>query len=305
MPNDHGLHPPEPVPGKGDPAPAAHRRRHLPRRGRLALLASPVPVALAVAVMSPAGATPGFPGIPPLPDVQAVYTYKGENPKPATVEDVIDRCSDQSRCTWTEVRNTEYWSRPKGIGEVYINCTRESVKDPRAIPLQTTSIDNAKGRLVYDEKTTGPKNESIKWIEGVLLAKYDEQWIWKNPKPVQIDGKWVEGPYVKKVEATVLPGEASWIEIQYARHRIVFDLKSKPKVWGDYDYEARNVTLDSPSAVNPDRVYQRTGPMTRAERAQCDTPRLGSTVPNARLSEAALLDAGPALVPRPAGTPSP
>ncbi|MDX3763307.1 DUF642 domain-containing protein [Streptomyces sp. AK02-04a] len=203
-----------------------------------------------------------------LPDPQAY----NEN-EPLSVQAAVDYCNGtDTQCAFTmdPQASYQYYDKARVVGEVHMNCGRNSFDDGRDVeytekPFDSISQYYAKNDLVMtppDDISEGkPKlaNQVARGFEETT----NSSWTWKREVK-------------RSVAPAIQPGEVSWIELEAARQRVVGYFTS---IHNGYSLFS---TFDAPSDTLPDRWYQRTGPMTVAEYAMCSSDRKTAITPQLR-----------------------
>ncbi|MFJ7157202.1 hypothetical protein ACIQUQ_19930 [Streptomyces sp. NPDC101118] len=124
-------------------------------------------------------------------------------------------------------------------GDVYVNCTRQTVERQRSLSgTRPGRADFAAGKAANGTR----RPTRFTWSE------YTD----------------------RSLNEQVRPGEASWVEVEHASESgtATFTVTD-----GDGRAQTLTGTFDGPARGLPDRVYQRTGPLTDAERARCHAGR--------------------------------
>ncbi|MCX4403979.1 hypothetical protein OG840_20045 [Streptomyces sp. NBC_01764] len=191
-----------------------------------------------------------------LPEPVAYIGNEAASPKT-----VADQCATGAQaCVFRpdEQYSYRYYDLAGTVGETYINCTRNTVQQDRPVAYGDQTFDSLSQRASIDRLTNPQDNLRQQLTRGTA-------WRWSSASE-------------RKITETVEPGEASWIEAQAARQRTEGWFVS---TGDDPDRQYRlHVTLDGPSLSLPDRIYQRTGPMTTAEKQRCRADRPSDTTPN-------------------------
>ncbi|MFD4942119.1 hypothetical protein ACFWNT_06165 [Streptomyces sp. NPDC058409] len=130
--------------------------------------------------------------------------------------------------------------------------------------------------------TTGNRTEDEKRIKEHPMAT---QSALAYEKGRQRPRQWFSSDRREIVEK-IQPGEVSWVEMQPSRERVEGWFLS-----GKDDYRLHAV-IDGPSRAVPDRILQRTGPMSEAEKQRCAASRPMTSTPVGADSAASSADKG-------------
>lgn len=206
----------------------------------------------------------------------------------------------------------QYYEPVRILGYALLNCTRNPKKDDRELSYTEESFDSISQQLtrIGDPNTTVKKPDNtgaddpansldennaatgtgapsnVRDLFGQVQAGF--QRAEGNTNLANTTNPLTPTRTTRKaVDQTVQPGEASWIEVQASRERIAgrFVQAASPQ----YSIDAM---LDFPSGKVPDRLYERTGPMTRDEQAHCATERPLRVTPDNGGVRAAAPDSG-------------
>ncbi|MEU6895906.1 hypothetical protein ABZ934_29925 [Streptomyces sp. NPDC046557] len=177
-----------------------------------------------------------------------------------------DHCANaRSNCTYT-VDNTysyTYYDTARVIGETYLNCTRNTIGHDRPVHFTGRSQDNLSQQAGIDRLSNLKDNLNQQFQAGIT-NNGAPPWRWTTTTD-------------RKIHETIEAGEASWIEAQPGRQRTDGWSISNTD---DPDKQIRlHVVTDGPSPLVPDRIYQRTGPMTTAEQQRCRSDRPTAPTP--------------------------
>jgi hypothetical protein len=246
-----------------------------------------------------------------LPMPQA---YQGRAPIEARL--VVQDCTAGPRtCHFEkdERYSYRYYDRPRMVGQAYINCTRNALTDKRPVNWEELPYDNITQYLARHESDPQKPKQQVPGPQGLQQQagspkehQTDVRQAHKNIA-VQIaagftraDGNPLEmetnNPLLygrkeqRDVTLTVQPGEVSWIEVQGARERLAGTLIHDTK------HERMDVFADLPSGSFGDRMYQRTGPMSKVELARCADARDNARTPDNSIGAPTLRNV-PHLVP--------
>ncbi|WP_405820999.1 hypothetical protein OG705_15270 [Streptomyces sp. NBC_00838] len=225
--------------------------------------------------------------------------YKG-NEREKTLHNAAAACNGENACTFRPDTRTSFrfYGKARVIGEAFVNCTRNTVQHTRTVRYAERSHDSiaqtyADANLSLEEvarlPTTGDRAEDQKRIKDRPMAAqfalaYEKQW--------QRPWQWFSSDQRDIVE-TIQPGEVSWVELQPTRERVEGWFVSKKD-----DYRLHAV-VDGPSRAVPDRLLQRTGPMSAAEKQRCAAERPMTTTPVGADSPASSTDKGLLEIPAP------
>ncbi|MGW0585477.1 hypothetical protein ACWD25_58660, partial [Streptomyces sp. NPDC002920] len=229
--------------------------------------------------------------------------YKG-NEREKTLHNAAAACNGENACTFQPDTRTSfrYYGQARVIGEAFVNCTRSTLQHTRVLSYAERSHDSiaqtyADAGLPLEEvsrlPTTGDRTEDVKRVKERPMAAqfaraYEKQW--------QRPWQWFSSDQRTVVEK-IQPGEVSWVELQPTRERVEGWFVSKKD-----DYRLHTV-IDGPSRAVPDRLLQRTGPMSEAEKQRCTAARPMTTTPVGAGNPAASADKGLVELPAPT-TPS-
>ncbi|MFE7778187.1 hypothetical protein ACFU5O_30680 [Streptomyces sp. NPDC057445] len=231
--------------------------------------------------------------------LQRSEAYKG-NEREKWLHNAAAACNGESACTFRPDLRTSfrYYDRARVIGEAFINCTRNPLEHTRTLSYAERSHDSiaqtyADAQLALDEvarlPTTGVRQEDEKRLKERPMAAqfalaYEKGWH----RPWQ----WFSSDRREVVEK-IQPGEVSWVEMQPSRERVEGWFVSKKD-----DYRLHAV-IDGPSRAVPDRILQRTGPMTESEKQRCAAARPMTTTPVGADDPASSADKGLLDIPAP------
>jgi hypothetical protein len=205
--------------------------------------------------------------------------YKG-NDRESTLHNAAAACNGENACTFRpDIRTSfRYYDRARVIGEAFVNCTRNALEHSRLLSYSERGHDSisqtyADAGLALNEvarlPTSGDRTEDEKRIKERPMATqfalaYEK--VWQRP------WQWFSSDQRTVVEK-IQPGEVSWVEMQPSRERVEGWFVSKKD-----DYRL-HVVVDGPSRAVPDRLLQRTGPMSEAEKQRCAAARPMTTTP--------------------------
>ncbi|MFH8562067.1 hypothetical protein [Streptomyces sp. NPDC017988] len=194
-----------------------------------------------------------------------------------TVRTAADHCAKaRTNCTYTADTpySYTYYDKARMIGETYFNCTRNTISHDRPVRFVGRSYDSLSQQAGIDRLSTLTDNVNQQFESGVA-ASSPEPWRWTTTSE-------------RKIHEIIEVGEASWIEAQPGRQRIDGWFTSDAS---DPDKQIRlHVVADGPSPLVPDRIYQRTGPMTTAEKTRCRSDRPSAPTPVGAETPAAATD---------------
>ncbi len=204
-----------------------------------------------------------------------------------------------------------YYDRPRMVGQAYINCTRNALTDERPVHCEELPYDNITQFFARnkDDKQK-PQQPGPQGLQQQKIPQQSHQTDLREEHKniaaqiaagfTRADGNPSERetnnplPYGRKeqrtVSVTVQPGEVSWIEVQGARERLAGALIHESK------NERMDVFADVPSGSLGDRMYQRTGPMSKIELSRCADARDNARTPDNTIG-APTLRTAPHLVP--------
>ncbi|GII87902.1 hypothetical protein Ssi03_58920 [Sphaerisporangium siamense] len=194
-----------------------------------------------------------------LPPSLAFY---GNDSRP--VADAVNYCLGVvTRCVFTpaEEYSYSYYEPAQVNGDAYINCTRNELKRARPLTFGGRSYGDLPANAGLPPNGTTVTNLAQQYVNGIGAAP---DWTTTT---------------TRNVTEVVQPSEASWIETQAGRRRTEGWFTSSPAP-ADPNTEWRLYTvLDHAATTLPDRVYQRTGPMTSAEKLRCRSDRPTAPTP--------------------------
>ncbi|MGW8765261.1 hypothetical protein ACWGN5_22440 [Streptomyces sp. NPDC055815] len=205
--------------------------------------------------------------------------YKG-NERESSLHNAAAACNGENACTFRPDARTSfrYYDKARVVGEAYVNCTRNTLEHSRVLSYSERSHDSiaqtyADAGLALPEvarlPTSGDPVEDAKRIKERPMATQFSQ---AYEKGWQRAWQWFSSDQRTVVER-IQPGEVSWVELQPSRERVEGWFVSKKD-----DYRLHAV-VDGPSRAVPDRLLQRTGPMSEAEKQRCAAARPMTTTP--------------------------
>ncbi|WP_405451775.1 hypothetical protein [Streptomyces erythrochromogenes] len=194
-----------------------------------------------------------------------------------------------SACRFTaDPRYTyQYFLANRILGEAYLNCTRNQITDRRTVTWTEEGFDSISQELNrvknahsvdQNAANTGADDPNMQTTAVNLggnpnmfqQAAAGFQRNEGNPNLVNTTNPFLGARTTTKVvDPPVQPGEASWIEVQASRERVE----------GLFRSTAANTAItieasfDFPSGKVPDRLYERSGPLTQDEKKHCLTER--------------------------------
>ncbi|MEU9888428.1 hypothetical protein [Sphaerisporangium sp. NPDC051011] len=194
-----------------------------------------------------------------LPSSLAFY---GNDSRP--VADAVNYCAGGAgRCAFTPDKDYSYsYYEPAQVNsDTYINCTRNVLKRARPVTFAGRSYGDLPANAGLPGGGTTVSNMAQQFSAGTGTSP---DWTTTN---------------TRNVTEVVQPSEASWIETQAGRQRTEGWFTQTPPA-ADPNFEWRLYTvLDYAATTLSDRVYQRTGPMTPAEKLRCQSDRPSSPTP--------------------------
>ncbi|MCD2463988.1 MULTISPECIES: hypothetical protein [unclassified Streptomyces] len=205
--------------------------------------------------------------------------YKG-NERESTLHNAAAACNGENACTFRPDTRTSfrYYDRARIVGEAFVNCTRNALEHSRLLSYSERAHDSisqtyADAGLALNEvarlPTSGDRTEDEKRLkERPMAAQFALAYekVWQRP------WQWFSSDQRTVVEK-IQPGEVSWVEMQPSRERVEGWFVSKKD-----DYRLHAV-VDGPSRAVPDRLLQRTGPMSETEKQRCAAARPMTTTP--------------------------
>ncbi|MFF8479432.1 hypothetical protein [Streptomyces antibioticus] len=225
--------------------------------------------------------------------------YKG-NEREKTLHNAAAACNGENACTFRPDRRTSfrYYGRARVIGEAFVNCTRNPLEHTRVLRYAERGHDSiaqtyAAANLPLEEvarlPTSGDRAEDVKRLKerpmaAQFAAAYERTW--------QRPWQWFSSDQREIVER-IQPGEVGWVEIQPSRERVEGWFVSAKD-----DYRLHAV-VDGPSRAVPDRLLQRTGPMSEAEKQRCAAARPMTATPVGADTPAGSADKGLLEIPPP------
>ncbi|MDX2961312.1 hypothetical protein [Streptomyces acidiscabies] len=199
--------------------------------------------------------------------------FKG-NDKEKWLHNALAACNGENACEFRPDARTSfrYYGQSRVIGEAFVNCTRNTLEHSRVLSFAERSHDSIAqtytdaGQSLEEVArlpTSGDRTEDEKRVKSRPMATqfalaYEK--AWKRP------WQWFSSDQRTVVER-IQPGEVSWVELQPTRERVEGWFVSKKD-----DYRVHAV-VDGPSRAVPDRLLQRTGPMSVAEKQRCSAAR--------------------------------
>ncbi|MCX5393608.1 hypothetical protein [Streptomyces sp. NBC_00094] len=225
--------------------------------------------------------------------------YKG-NERESTLHNAAAACNGENACTFRPDTRTSfrYYDRARVVGEAFVNCTRNPLEHSRLLSYaerghdsiaQTYAAANLPLNEVAKLPTSGVREDDEKRVKERPMATqfalaYERTW--------QRPWQWFSSDQRTVVEK-IQPGEVSWVEMQPSRERVEGWFVSKKD-----DYRLHAV-IDGPSRAVPDRLLQRTGPMSEAEKQRCAAARPMTTTPVGADAPASSSDKGLLKIPAP------
>ncbi|MFD8395503.1 hypothetical protein ACFV2N_41535 [Streptomyces sp. NPDC059680] len=201
-------------------------------------------------------------------ELPAPEAYSGNEPLPIAA--AVDYCNgSETQCSFTEDEHASYpyYDKAQMAGEVHLNCGRNAFEDDRDVTYTEKTFDSLTQYYPKHNLVMVPSDaiaEAKPKLADQVARGFEEA----------SDESWSFGRDVKRyVAPTIQPGEASWIEVEPARERLVGNFTGSTN-----DFRLFAV-FDAPSDRYPDRWYQRTGPMTQAELAMCSSGRRTTITP--------------------------
>ncbi|MFG3042871.1 hypothetical protein ACGFYZ_38830 [Streptomyces sp. NPDC048330] len=225
--------------------------------------------------------------------------YKG-NERESTLHNAAAACNGDNACVFRPDTRTSfrYYDRARVVGEAFVNCTRNTLEHSRLLSYAERSHDSisqtyAEAGLALVEvarlPTSGVRQEDEKRarerpMAAQLALAYEKGW--------QRPWQWFSSDQRTVVER-IQPGEVSWVELQPSRERV--------EGWfvGKKDDYRLHAVVDGPSRAVPDRLLQRTGPMSEAEKQRCAAARPMTTTPVGADAPASSSDKGLLRTPAP------
>ncbi|MFG2629410.1 hypothetical protein [Streptomyces sp. NPDC048473] len=228
----------------------------------------------------------------PKTNLERSEAYKG-NEREKTLHNAAAACNGENACTFRpDTRMSfRYYDQARVVGEAFINCTRNPLEHTRVLTYAERSHDSISqtyvdANLALSEvarlPTTGDRTEDEKRIKERPMAT---QFALAYEKGWQRPWQWFSSDRREIVEK-IQPGEVSWVEMQPSRERVEGWFLS-----GKDDYRLHAV-IDGPSRAVPDRILQRTGPMSEAEKQRCAASRPMTSTPVGADSAASSADKG-------------
>ncbi|MFH8489440.1 hypothetical protein [Streptomyces longisporoflavus] len=229
--------------------------------------ATAVLAACAALGLSPAAQPAGADAPPPvdktIPKTALPAAAASLDEKDADLGEAVAYCQHSpDACTFTADRRTySYYEKARTVGEAYVNCTRGTLERERSVTFRDDAFDSvnqAQDGLFPHRTLAHPKATSA-------MAEQFERGMESS------SGKWTWTRTEKSnVEVDIKPGQASWVEVQPARKRVYGSFRATGPDAPPFQID---VIVDSPAATPSSRVYQRTGPMSSAEKQRCMSDR--------------------------------
>ncbi|MER5959369.1 hypothetical protein [Streptomyces longhuiensis] len=236
-------------------------------RSAAAVLAVCATLSLASQSASAADPAPVDKSIPKtnLPTAQAFL-----DGNPADLAKAVAYCeSGPTACSFTvDINSTfRYYDRARVVGDTFVNCTRNTLERTRHLSYNEDAFDNVSNTqadlfphpVLARRDNTGPMAHQFE----TALTYTDGRWSWVSSDQREI---------VERID----PGEVSWVELQPARKRVYGSFTATGEDAPAWRIDA---IVDSPTRLMPDRLLQRTGPMTVAEKERCAASRPATTTP--------------------------
>ncbi|MFD9050127.1 hypothetical protein [Streptomyces zaomyceticus] len=225
--------------------------------------------------------------------------YKG-NDRESTLHNAAAACNGENACVFRpDTRMSfRYYDRARVVGEAFVNCTRNALEHSRLLSYSERAHDSisqtyADAGLALNEvarlPTSGDRTEDEKRAKERPMAA---QFALAYEKGWQRPWQWFSSDQRTVVEK-IQPGEVSWVEMQPSRERV--------EGWfvGKKDDYRLHAVVDGPSRAVPDRLLQRTGPMSEAEKQRCAAARPMTTTPVGADAPASSSDKGLLKIPAP------
>ncbi|MGW2396084.1 hypothetical protein ACWCYY_05980 [Kitasatospora sp. NPDC001664] len=202
----------------------------------------------------------------------------------------VDDCEGSTTaCRFTVDRrySYQYYGRTRIVGEVYVNCTRNTVVDDHPMTNTEPPYDNLTQYYALKGAPLTPDRADISVSRPNLAAQVAAGFAAGGGNPAAVSTSnpltWSRTT-TKSLNPTIQPGEVSWIEVQPARERVVGSFTNSRN---GYRLDA---AFDVPATSLPDRYFQRTGPLNEVELQRCGTARpSGGTPDNAPGADQRLL----------------
>ncbi|MFJ6574231.1 hypothetical protein ACIQNU_43255 [Streptomyces sp. NPDC091292] len=210
-----------------------------------------------------AGAAPAPPGADKtIPKEQLPKAEAFLNGEPADLAAAVAFCnSGPDACTFAAApdKSFRYYAPTRVVGEPVVNCTRTPIEHTRRISYAEDTYDsvNQTQKDLFARPSLARPQDTSEMAQQFAQAQQAQQrpWVWTTTNTRDI-AEWIQ------------PGEVSWVEVQPARERTYGSFTASGEDVPDWRI---NITVDSPSRAFPDRILQRTGPMSASEKQQCAT----------------------------------
>ncbi|MFF5970294.1 hypothetical protein ACFY7C_02095 [Streptomyces sp. NPDC012769] len=200
------------------------------------------------------------------------------------VADAVAKCKVAAGCRFTiDPRYSyQYYGKVRVVDHAAINCSRNQKTDTRTLSYTeegfdsvTTEVNRIANAASVDQRLDNSGANDKGSTSPNLQEMYPEMFKQAAAGFQRHEGNRnlvnTTNPLTptrtttKNVQQAVQPGEASWFEVQPSRERIEGTFSGS-----GYTLD---VMLDYPSNRVPDRLFQRTGPMTQDEQRHCLTER--------------------------------
>ncbi|MFD3653677.1 hypothetical protein [Streptomyces sp. NPDC058620] len=225
--------------------------------------------------------------------------YKG-NERQQTLHNAAAACNGENACVFRpDTRMSfRYYGQARVIGEAFVNCTRNPLEHTRVLSYAERTHDSIAqtyvdaGIALTEESrlpSTGDREEDRKRIKERPMAT---QFALAYEKGWQRPWQWFSSDR-REIEENIQPGEVSWVELQPSRERVEGWFHSNKQ-----DYRLHAV-IDGPSRAVPDRILQRTGPMSESEKQRCAAARPMTSTPVGADAPAGSADKGLLEIPAP------
>ncbi len=208
--------------------------------------------------------------------------FKGNDP--SDVKSAVEECDGKLDDCPFEVDKRysyAYYDKARVIGEAYVNCTRNQIQHTRWFNYRERSFDSlapthAKEGLNLGSSAKLPTSGDPTLDDDAQSRVIARQIATGYERAYQVPWQWRTHSQ-RKITEIIEAGEVGWIEVQPGRQRVEGWLNQV----GKYEDDAYRlyVTVDGPSLQVPDRIYQRTGPMSKDEKSRCKSDRPMASTP--------------------------
>ncbi|MEV5754689.1 hypothetical protein AB0L00_43365 [Actinoallomurus sp. NPDC052308] len=198
----------------------------------------------------------------PKTALPASEAFRGNDRR--SVADAVSQCAGApGACTFTPetAYSYSYFEPAQLNGDVYINCTRNTLTRTRPVPFTGRSYGDLPALAGLPGTGSTSTNMAKQFTAGTRTGP-----------------RWTTD-ITHSVTEIVKPGEVAWIETQAGRRRTEGWFTTSPDPDDPHTQWRLHTVLDYPAPDLTDRFYQRTGPLTSAEKQRCQSDRPTASTP--------------------------